>query len=259
MKKTLLLILVAVALFSCGGDTKPVEISIAKNDVDLNGNAFQSFKLGGEIRLLMTPNTNESSKWMIRATAPIQKTSNLTIGQMSAEINLLDDHGIKVREGFSLSAEDLEAIIPVFNAIDESEKTIVFSAGEGMKRDFTYKEAVELINNVKKIGLTINVSNSSNVTPTEATTETTTETTTVEEQSKPLTLNDLLKNNGVYGLLSQYEKCLKKGDKKKAKQVEDRLYTIEKRVKNDESIPKSLRQRFVDYIENKEDEIEKKY
>ena len=83
--------------------------------------------------------------------------------------------------------------------------------------------------------------------------------TETQEENKPLTLNDLLKQYGIYGMLAQYDKYLKNGEKKKAKQLEDRLYTIEKKVKNDASIPKSLRERFVDYIEDKEDEIEDRY
>jgi hypothetical protein len=264
MKKYLLLLLSAMFLYSCGSK-QPAETSISKNEVDLTGNAFQSFRLGGEVKLLMSPDPDDNSKWMIRATTPLQKIDDTKIDGMTADINLLDANGVKVREGFSLTANDIASLIPVFNANRDAEKTLVFSAGEGMKKDFSFKEASDLIMKVKKIGLTINVSQSTaniapQVEPTE--TESTTETpnvTETQESNKPLTLNDLLKEHGVYGLLAQYDKLLKKGEKKKAKQIEDRLYTIEKKVKNDSSIPYSLRERFVDYIEDKEDEIEDRY
>ena len=258
MKKYLLLLLSALVLISCG-NKQPAETSITKNEVDLTGNAFQSFRLGGEVKLLMTPNPDDNSKWMIRATTPLQKADDSRIDEMTAEINLLDGNGTKVREGFSLVANDIASLIPVFNANPNVEKTVVFSAGEGMKKDFSFKEASELIGKVKKIGLTINASQS---VPDivfqgeNAEEQTATET---QEENKPLTLNDLLKQYGIYGMLAQYDKYLKNGEKKKAKQLEDRLYTIEKKVKNDASIPKSLRERFVDYIEDKEDEIEDRY
>lgn len=263
MKKTLLIVLSALILASCGSD-KPVETIVSKNDVDLTGNAFQSFRLGGDVRLLMAPNTDDASKWMIRATVPLQKVDDRQIGVMTADINLLDGNGTKVREGFMLSAEDLASLIPVFNAASGTEKTVVFSAGEGMKKDFTYKEASALLESVKKISMTLNtgaasrtaISNMSSATETIETTETSQETTS---EKKPVTLNSLLTDYGIYGMLAQYDKYLRNGDKTRAKKVEDRLYTIEKKVKNDASIPKSLRDRFVDYIEDKEDEIEDRY
>lgn len=259
MKKTLLIVLSALILASCGNN-KPVENIVSKNDVDLTGNAFQSFRLGGDVRLLMAPNTDDNSKWMIRATVPLQKADDRQIGAMTADINLLDGNGTKVREGFMLSAEDLASLIPVFNAASGTEKIVVFSAGEGMKKDFTYKEASALLESVKKISMTLNTGvgsvNMPGATVTTETTETSQENTS---ENKPVTLNSLLTDYGIYGMLSQYDKYLKKGDKKKAKQVEDRLYSIEKKVKNDASIPKSLRDRFVDYIEDKEDEIEDRY
>lgn len=266
MKKYLILLLSALVLFSC--DSKqPSETSIAKNDVDLTGNAFQSFRLGGEVKLLMVPHPDDNSKWMIRATTLLQKTDNVRIDDMTAEINLLDANGTKVREGFSLRAEDLASLMPVFNANPEAEKTVVFSAGEGMKKDFSYKEASELISKVKKIGLTLNAIQSVQTTAaTAATTATTTsdtipqaatvETGSTETQPDPMTLNGLLTKYGIYGMLSQYERLLKKGERIKAKKLEDKMYEIEKKVSADKSIPKNLRERFVSYIENKEDEIE---
>lgn len=264
MKKYLLILLSVVFLISCGGN-KPVETIISKNDVDLTGNAFQSFRLGGDIHLLMTPNTEDASKWMIRATAPIQKIDNTQIEEMTADIHLLDANGTKAREGFILAANDLVSIIPVLNAAANTEKNIVFSAGEGMKKDFSYKEAVQLLNSVKKISLTLNakkaVEKSVETVVEEVvsdTPEAATENNQIEEK-KPTTFNELMKYYGIYGKLALYEKHLRNKDKKKAKQVEDQLYSIEKKVKSDASIPKSVRDRFVDYIENKEDEIEDRY
>ena len=76
---------------------------------------------------------------------------------------------------------------------------------------------------------------------------------------KPETLNDLLTQYGIYGMLAQYDKYLRKGERIKAKKLEDKLYSIEKKVQNDASLPKWMRDRFVEYIEKKEDEIEDRY
>ena len=43
------------------------------------------------------------------------------------------------------------------------------------------------------------------------------------------------------------------------KKVEDEMWEIEKKVKNDNSLPEDLRKSFVSYVEKREDEIEKKY
>jgi len=256
MKKYLILLLSALILFSC--DSKqPAETSIAKNDVDLTGTAFQSFRLGGEVKLLMTPNPDDNSKWMIRATTLLQKIDNVRIDDMTAEINLLDANGIKVREGFSLRAEDLASLMPVFNANPQTEKTVVFSADYGMKKDFSYKEASELISKVKKIGMTLNTLQTVHTTATETGSQAVTvESGSTETKDDPMTLNGLLTKYGIYGMLSKYERLLKKGDRIQAKKVEDKMFEIEKKVSADSSIPKSLRERFVSYIENKEDEIE---
>jgi hypothetical protein len=74
-----------------------------------------------------------------------------------------------------------------------------------------------------------------------------------------MTLDGQCRRFGVYGMLSQYDNALKNGNKKRAKQIEDRLWEIEKRVKNDHSIPSSVRDAFVRYVEDKEDEIEDRY
>ena len=79
-----------------------------------------------------------------------------------------------------------------------------------------------------------------------------------KEQEKP-TLNSLCEKYGIYGMLSKYEKLRKEKKKKEAKKVEDQMWEIEKKVRADNSLPESLRKRFVEYIENREDEIEKKY
>ena len=75
----------------------------------------------------------------------------------------------------------------------------------------------------------------------------------------PRTVDDLCRKYGMYGKLAQYETHVRNKDKKAAKKVEDEMWKIEKQVKNDSSLPESLRKSFVKYIEDKEDEIEKKY
>lgn len=295
--RKLLFLLLSVAVFAGCGNNKPSETIVSKNDVEIAGNAFNSFSLGGDVRILVVPNIEKESTWMIHAAVPIQKIDDIQIDGMTIDMDLLDGNGIKVRNGFALSAENLAAVIPVFNAASYTEKNIVFSAGEGMKKDFSDKEAAALLKNVKKVLLIINTTTpveeveeqpeedepeevieekkepeapkvkkteqkqqkaeKTAVTKTETKTEVKTEVKT--EEKKEINLNTLLTDYGIYGMLSQYEKHLKNGEKVKAKQVEDKMWEIEKKVKNDPSIPKNLRDRFVDYIEKKEDEIEARY
>lgn len=298
--RKLLFLLLSVAVFAGCGNNKPSETIVLKNDVEIAGNASNSFSLVGDIRILVVPNVENESSWMIHAAAPIQKIDDIQIDGMTIDMDLLDVNGIKVREGFVLSAENLAAAIPVFNAASYTEKNIVFSAGEGMKKDFSDKEAAALLKNVKKVLMTINTTTpdkaveepemtveenepeeviEEKIAPeapavkkaepkeqkaekkavTKAETKTEVKTEVKPEEKKEITLNSLLTDYGIYGMLSQYEKHLKNGEKAKAKQVEDKMWEIEKKVKKDPSIPKDLRDRFVDYIEDKEDEIEARY
>ena len=74
-----------------------------------------------------------------------------------------------------------------------------------------------------------------------------------------MTLDGLCRKYGVYGLLAQYESALRNDNDKRVKQLEDQLWSIEKRVKNDGNVPSWLRDRFVEYIEDREDELEDRY
>ena len=57
--------------------------------------------------------------------------------------------------------------------------------------------------------------------------------------------------------LEQYKKYLVVKKKKQAKAIEDKLWTIEKKVKDNDDISESLKKEFVDYVESAEDNIEK--
>lgn len=58
-------------------------------------------------------------------------------------------------------------------------------------------------------------------------------------------------------LLDQYRQLIGDKNQKKAKEVEDQLWEIEKEVRGNNSIPRDIREQFVDYIENMEDACEK--
>ena len=251
--KKLLPILMALALLSgCSMlSKKPVEKLVPKSDVELTGNGFQIFRLGSDLKLVMVQSPDNTADWMIRATVPLMNVSENPIGPVDINVNLLDESGMKVRDGFVLVAEDMIDLIPKYNAEKNVEKNIVFSASEDSRKYFTYKEAADMIARTKSIAMNVNQLK------TEA--EVIAEQKAEQKKKEPLTLNSLLEKHGVYGLLSQYDKLLRNKEKKKAKEVEDRLYAICKQVKADPSIPKDLASRFRDYIENKEDEIEDKY
>lgn len=252
MKKHLLL-LAAILLAAACNEKQAEECYIPKGTVEFSGNAFSAFSLGGDIRFFLSPNPENNNQWNIQAFVPVRKETTLQLKSLDIDITPLDERSLRIRDGFTLVGEDLPNLLPVYNSANGVEKTILFSIPEGSKRDFSKKEAAELLSKIKGARMSFNVSDPGTAAqvPVEAA--------AAPDKKEPVTLNTLLRDNGVYGLLSRYESALKNKDKKGAKKIEDQLWAIEKRVGNDTSIPKSLRDRFKDYIEDKEDEIEDKY
>lgn len=249
MKKLFLILAAFMLVVNCS-TKKPVEVQIPKQNVELTGNGFQIFRLGADLKMVMVQSPDAGDEWMIRASVPLMKVSEDPLGATAINLNLLDESGMKVRDGFFLTAEDLFDLIPKYNAEKNVEKTIIFSADEDSRKYFTYKEAADLLNRTKSVAMNVSLLQSQ---PDVAV--------PVADQKKnePVTFNSLMEKYGVYGLLSQYDRALKNKDKKKAKKIEDDLYSICKKVKADPTVPESVAKRFRDYIEDKEDEIEDKY
>jgi hypothetical protein len=251
MKKIFFLLAGLLIIITSCTNTQAVETLLPAESIDVAGNAFQAFKLNGNVKLLATPTPNSSSKYTIKATAPLQATTTVT-GPVQLQLTLLDENGISIGNGLILEAEDMENILPVLNASREAEKTVVFSV-VGDNKDYSQKEANDLISKVKKIRMTVLTEEPvAPVAPVDTTA-------IAEDENQPLTLDKLLKENNVYNLLGQYDYWLKKDEKKKARKVEDQLYDITKKIKKDETIPEWLRDKFEEYIENREDAIEDKY
>ncbi len=259
MKRLLFLLFVATIVVSCSNN-EPVETSVAKTNVEISGNSFNSFKLCSDVRLFVSPDPNDNSKWAIKATVPIQKVDGNQFNDLSVNINLLDENNLKVRDGFILTGEDIDAILPVINSVEGAEKTIIFSANEGSKKDFSYKEAVEMLNKTKSITCSFN---SERPVVEAATPEPEPEPEAPKSEKTyndpPKTVHDLCMKYGIYGKMSQYDKALRNGEKKKAKRIEDDMYEICKKVKKDLNVPEWLAKNFKNYVEDREDEIEDKY
>ena len=254
MKKILCFVMALAFLAGCAKQ-EPLEKLIPKTDVELTGNGFQVFYLGGDVKLVMVPNPDNAKEWMLRASVPMMKVFEGLIGDVAITVNLLDQSGMKVRDGYVLAAEDLINLIPKFNAEKNVEKNIVFSATDDSRKYFSYKEAVDMIERTKSLAMNVALTE---VEP-EVVPEQVAEKKKEEQKSEPVTFNSLMKKYGVYGLLSQYDKALSKKEKKEAKAIEDKLYQICKKVKADPTVPESLAKQFRDYIENEEDKIEDKY
>lgn len=256
MKQLLIIFAMAAIMTSCS--SKQAETIVTKEDVEIGGNAFSSFSLAGDVNFFLKQDPDAPSKYSLQATAPIKKESENKIKALAIELIPTDEKGTKVREGFSLFAEDLENLLPVYNSSKDVEKVVVFSVDSAGKRDFSKKEAEELIRKIYGVNINFNfiappVSQESEAIEKQiADSE-------KRENIKPRTIDDLCRKYGVYGLLSQYDAALKAGNKSKAKTIEDRLWKIETMVKNDRSLPESLRDGFKDYVEKREDQIEDKY
>jgi len=253
MKKVLFLLASATCLLltSCG--QKSAELYIPKNTVEFAGNAFSSFSLGADVKLYSTQDLDNSSKWVIQAVVPVRKEMQAPIPSLQISLTPLDERNIRVREGLVLEGEDLPNLVPVYNAGNGVERTIVFSVPDGFggKKLFSGKEAAELIKKTKGVRMDFNVGGPAPASEAVAVPG-------VPEEF-PMTLDGLCRKHGVYGLLGRYDAALRRGDKKGAKRIEDQLWSIEKKVKADNSIPSALRDRFKDYVEEKEDEIEDRY
>ena len=253
MKKLLLLSTIAVLVAACANNA-PSELYGPKGTVEFAGNAFSSFSLGADVKLYTAPSPSNSSEWTVQAVVPVRKETDIQLEDLQINLVPLDDRSIRVRDGFVLVGEDLQNLVPVYNAGNGVERTIVFSAEDG-KKYFTKKEADAIIAKTKGVRMDFNAEEK------------------VEEAAKPAkkaeakqavpdtprTVDDLCRKYGVYGLLAKYENLIKNKEKKAAKKVEDQLWEIEKKVKADNSLPENLRKSFKDYVEDKEDEIEKRY
>lgn len=79
------------------------------------------------------------------------------------------------------------------------------------------------------------------------------------EDAGVLTVDALCNQYGVYDLLDQYKQSVQNKDKKAAKKVEAQLSALRKQIKKDEALPQSLRESFVTYVEDKEEEIEERF
>ena len=249
MKKALFL-LMAVALVA-GCSQNPVEKLIPKQNVEMTGNGFAVFSLGADLKLVTVQNPEKSEEWTICGSVPLIKVSEDLLPVTGITASLLDENGMKVRDGLTLVAEGLINLLPKYNADKNVEQTVVFSTSEDSRKYFSYKDACDILDRTKSVALNVNI-----VTP-----EPEEAIVAAPEKKKdvPVTFQSLMEKHGVYGRLAQYDKALSQKDKKKAKEIEDNLYKICKQVKADPTVPESVAKKFRDYIEDKEDEIEKKY
>lgn len=265
MKKTLFLFAIAALVMCACSSNEPKEIYIPKNNVEFAGNAFSSFSLGADIKLYTVQNPEDKNLWTIQAVVPVRKEIATPINELSINVIMLDDNGVRVRDELVLSGEDIPNLLPVYNGGQNIERTIVFSIFDKEKKYLPANEAKELLEKTKGVRMDFNIIEAPvSVSPIESETapaeaEKVVETKPSTPTEYPMTLDGLCRKYGVYGLLSRYDNALKNGDKSRAKRIEDQLWTIEKSVKANRSVPESLREKFVKYVEDREDAIEDRY
>lgn len=255
MKRFLLLASVALLALSCGSvgnKDASAELYVPKNTVEFAGNGFMAFSLGADVKLYTSPKPDDKSMWTLQAVVPVRKETTDNISGLEIKLTPLDDRGIRVRDGIVLLGEDLPELVPVYNAGNGVERTIVFSIDEKTgQKYFSAKEAKELVAKTKGVRMDFKMEGAVPAAKAEKP--------KTEPEEYPMTLDGQLRKYGIYGRLAQYDKALRNKDKKKAKKIEDDMWEIEKKVKNDYTIPEWLRKSFVKYIEDKEDEIEDRY
>ena len=248
MKRILIVLTAAFALQAC--TSAPKDVIFDKSTVEFLGNAFSDFALGDDLTVFLTQNPQDQEKWSIQATVPVKKVSSEAVDSLTLDIIPVDERGVNVDDSLFFQAQDLENLIPVFNSADSTAKTIVFKSN----KEFTRKEADAILEKAENLKMAFNKLQSQQTIAEEKEAEEA----EAKKKEKP-TLGSLCEQYGVYGMLGQYDKLLKKGDKRAAKKVEDRLWEIEKKVMADNSLPESLRKQFKNYIEDREDQIEDKY
>ena len=254
MKRYLILSAVVLMALACTGK-KAAELYIPKSTVEFAGNAFSDFSLGSDVKLYTEQNPDNKSQWMIQAVVPVRKETTAAISGLDITLTPVDDRSIRIRDSFVLHGEDLDNLVPVYNAGNGVERTVAFSVREGgVKKYFSYKEAQELVSKTKGVRIDFNVENP---VPAPAAQQAVNESKPASEY--PMTLDGLCRKYGIYGQLGAYDAALRNDNKKRAKEIEDRLWGIEKKVKDDYNIPEWLRKQFVNYIEEREDEIEDRY
>ena len=248
MKKIIMAAACVLMAAACG-NKEPVDVFIPKGKMELVGNGFDLFSLGGDIRLYMSPAEDNADMWVVQAVAPIRKEAEAKLAGITMQMTLLDEQNVRVRDSFVLEAEEIENLLPVFNgSVPGMEKNVVFSVPDGgAKKLFTFKQAKSMLETAKNISLAINAEQEVAVQEEAA------------PEDKPYTLKWLCNRKGIYGLLSQYEKAVRGGDKRKANELEKRIYAIEKEVKNDSSLPESLKKSFLSYVDKRVDEIDSRY
>ena len=241
MKKAIIAVLATLALVSCS--KKPAEIYLPKTNMEFAGNGFDCFSLGADVRVYMSPDQDDDKLWNIQAVVPVRKETDVIISALDMELVLLDDKGIRVRDSFSLVAEDIENWIPVFNSAPDMEKTMVFSVPEidGGKKRFPYKQAKAMIDASTGARLSINAEATANE---------------VKPEDVPYTVPWLCKKTGVNNLLYQYRTAVRKKDLRKAGEIEQKIYKIEKDVKNNENYSENLRNKFYQYVEKRIEDID---
>lgn len=251
--KKLFLAAVLVAVAACSGK-QPVDVYVPKGNMEFAGNGFDTFSLGADVHLYMSPSEADASQWVVQAVVPVKKETEAIISGLTMDMTLLDDNRIRVRDSFVLQAEDVENLVPVFNSGTTVEKILVFSVPEdGGKKVFPYKQAKAMLEAAKSIRLSINVETMVPEPVAVAAAE------EAADEPAPYTFKWLCKRYNVGTIIGRYEKAVRTGNKRMANEIEAELYAIEKQAKEDARVSDDVKKRFVSYIEDKIEAIDDKY
>ena len=245
MKKVLLLAAIAILAAACSG--APEEVYVPKANMEFAGNGFTAFSLGADVKLYLSQNQDDNSKWNIQGVVPIRKELEAGLGALSMDMVLLDAHGIRVREGFLLEAEDMANLVPVFNSGPAVEKTVVFSVPEGQKKDFSKKEAQKLLGNVARVQMNINMEVAVEEPEPEAV-----------KPSFPANPNvtNLVQYYGIRGILQEYERAYRAKNKPRQKQIQARLDNIYEQIAKHPRGGRKIAGKVEDWTNDMQDGIE---
>lgn len=245
MNKSLFMAAAALAVVVACSEKKPVDKLLPSDTIEVTGDGFQNFAAAGDVKLFLAQDPDDAKKWTVRATLPITKTSKAPVSALEAGLDLLDANGARIHDDFGLKAQELEAVLPVLNTEEGSQRNVVFSAETFLDQ----AAAKKILDGVQSLRLNLACQGG---TPAAA---------PAPQPAAPtfpavVNVTSLIQFYGIRGILREYESAYRSGSKSRMKQIKGRLEAIDSKVRNHPRGGRSIANSLEDWIDDQIDEIE---
>lgn len=244
MKKVLVWASAALLLFTACQEKKSNEKILPADEIEMIGDAFQEYGAAGDVKLFLSQSSADPKQWTVRASFPVQKTGKAKIQQLEAQLYLLDSNNAPVQDGFVLSAQDLDAVLPVLAAEEGAQRNVIFSSETTMDK----AAAEKLLAGTQALRLSLSAPNAK---PAAA-----------APQQPAVTfpsnvnLTSLIQFYGLRSLVNEYERAYRSKNKSKMKQIRDRFSSIENKVREHPRGGRTIANNLEDWFDDQLDEVE---